>query len=289
MSVNFKEHSPREQAPIDVTPFHQWAFSDGAIWTIFYRHETGYLLRFPELADFKVSGDGGDVQGWPAPGVTSVTVEHLHLNQVLPLAMSRQGKLVMHGSAVDVDGQGLAFVGESGRGKSTLAASFATGGCRFLTDDGLHLEWVGDECRINPSHPSIRLWDDSQKALTSEGVAKAPSLDFTAKARLLAGPEIAFCDESRPLRGVYFLGLGTAPSLTIERILPAAALIELAKNSFLLDIDEQAMLALHFDELCRLANLPIYYYLDYPRCYEDLPRVRAEIMRHTSEQERKML
>ena len=71
------------------------------------------------------------------------------------------------------------------------------------------------------------------------------------------------------------------------QFLAAAAMIELAKNSFLLDIDEQEMLALHFDELCRLANLPIY--LDYPRCYEDLPRVRAEIMRHTSEQERKML
>ena len=73
------------------------------------------------------------------------------------------------------------------------------------------------------------------------------------------------------------------------QFLAAAAMIELAKNSCLLDIDKQEMLALHFDELCQLANLPIYYYLDYPRCYEDLPRARAEIMRLTSHQERKML
>jgi serine kinase of HPr protein (carbohydrate metabolism regulator) len=94
--------------------------------------------------------------------VTSATVEHLYLNQVLPLALSRQGKLVLHGSAVDIGGQGVAFLGESGRGKSTLAASFATEGTRFLTDDGLLLEWVGECCMIIPSHPSIRLWQTAK-------------------------------------------------------------------------------------------------------------------------------
>jgi hypothetical protein len=62
----------------------------------------------------------------------------------------------------------VAFLGESGRGKSTLAASFATEGTRFLTDDGLLLEWVGGHCMIVPSHPSIRLWEDSQEALISD-------------------------------------------------------------------------------------------------------------------------
>ena len=147
---------------IQDAPFHQWSFPDGTLWTQFYRQGGGYLLRFPDLADFEVSADGATVLGFPAPGVTSPTVEHLYLNQVLPLALSRQGKLVLHGSAVDIGGQGVAFLGESGRGKSTLAASFATEGTRFLTDDGLLLEWVDGHCMIVPSHPSIRLWEDSQ-------------------------------------------------------------------------------------------------------------------------------
>ena len=167
---------------------------DGTLWTHFYRSDAGYLLRFPGLADFEVSGDGGQVQAWPAPGVTAATVEHLHLNQVVPLALSRQGKLMLHGSSVDVDGQGVAFVGVSGRGKSTLAASFATEGRRFLSDDGMHLEWADTQFQIIPSHPSVRLWEDSQDGAGRVGsTPMAPAIDFTTKARLLAGGDLAYC------------------------------------------------------------------------------------------------
>jgi hypothetical protein len=265
---------------IQDAPFHQWSFPDGTLWTQFYRQGGGYLLRFPDLADFEVSADGATVLGFPAPGVTSPTVEHLYLNQVLPLALSRQGKLVLHGSAVDIGGQGVAFLGESGRGKSTLAASFATEGTRFLTDDGLLLEWVDGRCMIVPSHPSIRLWQDSQDALISNSSAVAPAVSFTSKSRFLAGPEIAFCQEARPLHRLFFLGDGVVETPTIEALRPAQALIELVKHSFLLDIEARDMLMRHFDDLTRLAELPIYFRLDYPRDYSALPVVRKAIVEH---------
>ena len=284
MSVHYTEQTARPLAPVHEAPFHQWAFPDGTLWTQFFRQGAGYLLRFPDLADFEVSADGASVQGFPAPGLTSPTVEHLYLNQVLPLALSRQGKLVLHGSAVDIGGQGVAFLGESGRGKSTLAASFATEGTRFLTDDGLLLEWVDGRCMIIPSHPSIRLWEDSQAALVNESMTMAPAVSFTSKARFLAGPGIAFCDEARPLRRVYFLGEGDALAPAIEPLRPAEALIELVKHSFLLDIEARDMLMRHFDDLTRLAELPIYFRLDYPRDYEALPAVREAIIQHALEQ-----
>lgn len=284
MSVTLQTCDARPQVPMTQAPFHQWVFPDGTEWTLFYRLDSGYLLRFADLADFAVTPDGCTVTAWPAPGVSQATVEHLHLNQVLPLALSRQGRLVLHASAVEIDGAGVAFIGESGRGKSTLAASFATTGARFLTDDGLQLDWQGGLCRITPSHPSVRLWEDSQEALISQAVALAPAVDFTPKARLLAGDGLAFCDQQQPLRRVYFLGDGTAPSLTIEPVRPAEALMELVKNSFLLDIEQKELLAWHFDEMVRLAELPIYYRLDYPRRYQDLPRVREAIIRHATEE-----
>ncbi len=264
--------------------FHEWTFPDGTLWTQFFRQGAGYLLRFPELADFQVSADGLSVQGFPARGVPSPTVEHLYLNQVMPLALSRQGKLVLHGSAVDIGGQGVAFLGESGRGKSTLAASFASAGTRFLTDDGLLLEWMSDQCMIVPSHPSIRLWEDSQDALIGQSAAIAPAVSFTSKARFLAGTGIAFCAESRPLRRIFFLGEGDVLAPTIEPLRPADALIELVKHSFLLDIEARDMLARHFDDISRLAALPVYFLLDYPRRYNALAAVREAIVRHTLEQ-----
>ena len=284
MTIHYTEQAERPMAPIGEEAFHQWVFPDGTLWTQFFRQGAGYLLRFPELADFEVSADGCIVQGWPAPDVPSPTVEHLYLNQVMPLALSRQGKLVLHGSAVDIGGQGIAFLGESGRGKSTLAASFATEGRRFLTDDGLQLVWVDGHCMILPSHPSIRLWEDSQDALVGESVAMAPAVSFTSKSRLLAGPGIAFCDEARPLRRLFILGEGEVETPTIEPLRPAEALIELVKHSFLLDIEARDMLAQHFDDLSRLAALPICYRLDYRRSYEALPSVGEAVIRHTLEQ-----
>ena len=284
MTIHYTEQAERPMAPLREAAFHEWVFPEGTLWTQFFRQGAGYLLRFPELADFEVSADGCIVQGWPATGVQSPTVEHLYLNQVMPLALSRQGKLVLHGSAVDIGGQGVAFLGESGRGKSTLAASFATEGTRFLTDDGLLLEWVSDQCMILPSHPSIRLWEDSQDALVGASVEMATPVSFTSKSRFLAGPGIAFCDEARPLRRVFFLGEGEVETPTIEPLRPAEALIELVKHSFLLDIEAQDMLARHFDDLSRLAALPIYFRLDYPRSYEALPAAREAIVGHALEQ-----
>ena len=284
MTVRYVEHSARAQRPVGDPAFHEWSSPDGAVWTHFYRQEKAYVLRFPEFVDFEVSSDGYDVQAWPTPSVSPGTVQHLFLNQVLPLAMSRQGRLVLHGSAVDVNGRGVAFVGASGQGKSTLAACFATGGGRFLTDDGLHLEWVDGTCTVIPSHPSIRLWEDSQEALIAEAVLVAPPLEFTSKARLLAGADVAFCAQPLPLGCVYFLGGTEVSSVVITRLPPAAAMIELVKNAFLLDVEDRNLLALHFDELSQLANLPIYYHLDYPRRYECLPQVRASITSHCIEQ-----
>ena len=287
MSVTLQALGARPQAPLLQAPFHQWTFPDGTEWTLFYRLDSGFLLRFPDMADFEVSRDGLAVSVWPALGVSVGTVEHLHLNQVLPLALSRQGRLVLHASAVEIDGIGVAFTGESGRGKSTLATSFATSGARFLTDDGLQLDWHNGQCWITPSHPSVRLWEDSQKALIHHAVNLGSAVDFTPKVRLLAGDRLAFCDSAQPLRQVYFLGNGVAPSLTIEAVRPSEALMELVKNSFLLDIEERELLAWHFDEMVRLAELPIYYRLDYPRRYEDLPRVREAIIRHVLDNESK--
>ena len=171
------------------------------------------------------------------PGVSDETIHHLYQNQVLPLALSRLGKLVLHASAVEVDGEGIVFVGESGRGKSTLAASFATGGYRFMTDDGLVIEEEAAGYLVLPSHPSIRLWEDSQEALIHPAAPAAAPVQYTSKTRFLAGGDIAFCGEPRPLGRVYFLSDRQSPDVAFDRMDASDALIELVKHSFLLDIE----------------------------------------------------
>lgn len=274
---------PRVQAGIPHAAIHEWMLPDGSPWTSFFRVADGYLLRFPGLADFSVSADGGSIRAWPVPGVPEESLRQLYLNQVLPLALSRRDHLVFHSSAVEVGGVAAAFMGESGRGKSTLAASFATGGFRFLADDGLVLEMSGDRWQALPSHPSIRLWDDSRDMLAGAAMRPAPAAHFTAKGRFLAGDEMVFCGAARPLSRLYFLGDGAAAAATIEPLAARDAVIELVRHSFLMDIGERAALALHFERLAALANRTPCFRLDYPRRFERLPEVRAAIAAHVGE------
>ena len=279
--IELRQGPPRDQQEIHSEPFQELLSPDGSLWAQFFRVEAGYLLRFPGMADFEVPAKGQSILGWPLPHTAASSIQHLFLNQVLPLAQSRLGHLVFHASAVVIDSVCVAFMGESGRGKSTLAASFAAAGFPFLTDDSLFVEQGAQACRVLPSHPSIRLWDDSQRELISNPTL-APALTFTNKARLLAGDELPFCDQSQVLRRCYVLGPGSATAVEIESLTPSAALVALLRNSFLLDLDQQAALAAHFDELSQLVREPMFFSLDYPRRYDNLEPVRQAIIGHAT-------
>ena len=271
---------PRGQAPCGAVPFHTWDLPEGSVWTAFYRTASGFLLRFPDLADFEVSVDGRYVTCAPAPNVPNATAEHLYLNQVLPLALSKLGKLVFHGSAVEIGADSIAFVSGSGRGKSTLAAGFAVGGHRFLTDDGLVVEPVDGVYRVLPSHPSLRLWQDSQERLLRGDLETAPALAYTSKVRFIAGTRLTHCDEPRPLRTAYFLGNGSATEITFRRLTEAETLLAWAKHSFLLDVEDRNLISTHFDRIATLANNLVCYDLDYPRLYDDLDRLLEAVVAH---------
>jgi hypothetical protein len=282
--IRFDFAGERAQRRPPHAAFQQWTFPDGRPWTSFHRDGDGYLLQFPGLADFEVSGDGTRVTGWAMPSVARATVQHLFTNQVQPLALSRQGKLVLHASAVVVGETALAFAGESGRGKSTLAASFATHGMKFLCDDGLQLEWDDDDHPLAvPSQPSLRLWEDSCEAVLPAGYALGPPLDYTTKLRIIADGSLPFCDEPSRLGALYFLDATPTASVQIRPLPAAEAVRELIRHSFLLDIAEQQMLATHFDAVSRMARLARQFRIGYPRDYRLLPAVREAIIRHAGE------
>jgi hypothetical protein len=267
--VGLKRLAPRAQTPRAIAPFHAWELPEGEPWAAFYRLGDGTLIRFPNFADFELSSDGRRVVCAPAPDVSAVTIEHLYFNQVLPLVLGRLGKLVFHASAVEIGGFAVAFPAASGRGKSSLAAAFAADGNPFLTDDGLVLEPVEGGYEVQPSHPSLRLWEDSRKWLGTE-TSTAPAVSYTAKARLLADEGLTHCDSPRRLLAAYFLGDGAATDIVFRPLSAAKGLIEWAKHSFLLDVQDKELISSHFDRIAVLARSVPCIALDYPRNYDVL-------------------
>ena len=272
----------REQPSLPLEPYHTWKPANEPDWCRFYRIDNVYLLRFPGLADFKIEPESPTVHCWPAPNVATATIMQIYQNQVELLVQSQKSKLVFHGGAVVADELAIAFVGVSGRGKSTLTASFSSNGYPFLTDDGLLIKQIDDQYLVTPSLPSVRLWDDSQMAVLGADAKFEAPLDYTPKLRFPANDKMAHRQNLCKLHKIYFLGEAVAGQTEIKftKLSAQKALVELIKNSFLLDIEDKKMLAAHFEQLSKLSSLGIFYQLDYPRDYAELANVRASILQH---------
>ena len=275
--IRYTIMAARPQPVLRATPFHRYTFEDGTVWTEFYRSGENYLLRFPELGDFEVSADGTEVIAHPAAETDEATIEHLYINQLVPLALSRQGRPAYHASVVTVPGGAVAFLGKTGTGKSTLAASFALNEAAFLTDDSLLIEESGGCCMAMSSHASLRLWDDSMEALVDERIAKASAISYSNKARLLAGEALAYCEEPQPLLATYVLDRQSAQDVSIRELSGLDRYMAWLGNSFLLDIEDHDLLSQHFEWTHRISDTVPTFSLDYPRDYGMLPQVRNAV------------
>ena len=137
--------------------------------------------------------------------------------------------------------------------------------------------------RSAPSTPSLRLWEDSREAVLPAGHTLGTPLDYTSKLRVIADSSLPFRDKPLRLGTLYFLGDAPAAGIDIQPLPAAQAVRELVRHSFLLDIAEQQMLAMHFDAVSRIAALERQYRIDYPREYRLLPAVREAIIQHARE------
>lgn len=245
--------------------YHHWQEPDGTRLLSFGRVRSGYLLRFPELADFEIAADLSRVTARPKRELPPETLRHLLLDQVWPLALSGRGHLVLHASAVVLpNGSALAFAGPAGSGKSSLAAAFAGGGARILTDDCLLVEKKGDRWRAVPSYPGLRLWPDMLAPLQAHAPALGNVAHYMGKKRLDA-TALPFASTPAPLAAIYILRRrGARGVLASTPVARATAVMELTSFSYLLDYHDRAQLARSFTRLVALsASVPVFR-LDLP-------------------------
>src|SRR5688500_11732652 len=180
------------------TPVQSWASDDGgADWLVIERGRDGYRLRFSDL-HCVVSTDGSRIE-YDAATAGGDGLVHLLLHQVLPLAASRLGRLVLHACGVETPRGVVAIVGGSGAGKSTLAAAFCRRGAALVADDALMVSLTSGEARVSPTADGLRVWDDMAVMMPSALEATAPEgRKRRINARLAAG--------SGALRRLLFFG-----------------------------------------------------------------------------------
>jgi hypothetical protein len=117
----------------------------------------GYRLRFHDICEYDLSS-GLDEAVWrTAPGVKPGLVAAKVPGALMALKLVLAGELVLHASAVSVGGRGLAFVGRSGMGKSTLATLMCRAGALMVTDDVGRVIFDADGVRLAAGGHESRL------------------------------------------------------------------------------------------------------------------------------------
>ena len=87
------------------------------------------------------------------------------LGPVMALALEQHGYHCLHGSAVEIEGRAVGFIGPHGAGKSTMACLLHALGQTFLSDDLIALDQTSEIVRIIPGFPRAKLWPDALAAL----------------------------------------------------------------------------------------------------------------------------
>ncbi len=271
----------KDQEALPTQPYDRWVGGSDVTLAEFHRHGDDYLMRFDGLADFVISRSDFAISMTPVPDCDETALERTIHNSVLPVIANHTGRLSLHGSAVVIGDHAVAFMGLSRRGKTTLAGAFASAGHPFLTEDWLELS-------INQSHgydvlpkqPHLRLFSDSVAYLTSQDAGEA---DDDEKVELRASAHLPFADRPFPLKAIFHLGPGDAEETTITAIDPAAALVSILPNAFVLDSRDKDRLRAHFQRLGALAAAVPGYSLDYPRRFDHLAAVVRTVAEHVEQ------
>ena len=254
----------------------------------------GYLLSFPDLADFFVSKDGLDVACcWPYAHGSFETICHLALDQVLPCVANLVGLLALHATAVVTPHGVCGFVGSAGTGKSTLAASFAVAGYPTFCDDCLVVVERGRGIAAEPGYPGVRLWEDSARSLLGARAADHPTLGHYTNKRGVEGlaqsrdvDRKALARHPAPLIAIYILARDTSPSavagspqeLKIDELSAREIFVQLLRSTYRLDITDNAMLGREFQALHSLIDRVPVRRLAIPNDFDALPAARETVL-----------
>lgn len=119
--------------------------------------EGALLFVISKVGRYRIA-DGGEILVEPAPGAPERNVRLYLLGSAFGALLHQRGLLPLHANAVEIDGRAVAFMAESGGGKSTLAAWFHDRGYRVIADDVCVIHFDEGRPHAAPGLPRLRLW-----------------------------------------------------------------------------------------------------------------------------------
>jgi hypothetical protein len=209
---------------------------DGAQFAPGALNKPGYSFLSASLAAVNAPGtglfvvrDGNDIIVSPAPNAEASVLRNLVITVSLNILLYQRGLFLLHASAVAANGVGIAFMGESGWGKSTIAASLQRRGYALVADDTLAADAESPGAPVVfPAFPQLKLLPGTLVALNMAPEELPRVHPFEEKR--LHRPEQDFALTSLLLKRLYVLDRGEQNR--IERIGPQDTFKALFMHSY---------------------------------------------------------
>ncbi len=134
------------------------------------RYQAGpgeFLLRVDLVARYYVR-EGRRIIIAPEPGAEEERILIFLMGSAFGALLHQRNILVLHAGAIAVNGRSILFAGNSGVGKSTLAAGLHQRGYPFLADDVCAVSIVEGKPAVVPGFPRLKLWADVLKKLDKD-------------------------------------------------------------------------------------------------------------------------
>lgn len=201
--------------------------------------------EIPEIGKFFIY-DGKEIIIEPVKGIDNSLLRTVVLGPIFCVLLRQRGLLVLHASCININNKGVAFMGGSGWGKSTLATAFHTKGYNVLTDDVLPIKIEQNQAVVFPSYPQFKLCPD---AATSLGQNPQELLPVSTNSFKVAYKlEKGFQHNPIPLLKIYVLDKGKEHK--ISNLKPQETFLELVRHTRAIkSVSEQEFFAKHLN-LC---------------------------------------
>jgi hypothetical protein len=250
--------------------------ASGPTWQIAGKQ---FLMRIPDIARFLLT-EGSDIVVAPESAAGDADIPVFILGTVFGILLHQREQIVLHASAVRVNGKAVLFAGASGAGKSTLAAALAQRGYPLVTDDvcTLTLDASGAPL-VHPDGRQLKLWAQAIERLdlaAQRGERVRASLE-----KFYVEPSEVFT-EPLPLGAAYALREARPPhqpGIDQPNVVDAALLLR--RNAYRpLLVRRMDQKANYFHAATAIANVAGIFYLTRALDFAKMPEVIASLEAH---------